>query len=62
MAEVISFEKELNNLREAGFTEEQVNAIWKLTFRLSVELISRSHIYGNILSDAENVFRGRCCK
>lgn len=41
MAETISFKKELDDLRKAGFTDPQVDAIWELAFNLSATIAGK---------------------
>lgn len=39
--EIVSFENELENLRKAGFTDEQVEAVWGLVTRMVTEVANR---------------------
>lgn len=39
--EVISFEKELEKMRNAGFTKDQTQAIWELVARVVMEVAHR---------------------
>jgi len=40
MKEEISFVEELEDLRKAGFTEEQVGAIWHLVAQVTIKIIT----------------------
>ena len=53
MTEKISFEKELNDLRKAGFTESQIKAIWKLTLRVAVVFVNKISPYDSIVLESE---------
>lgn len=39
--EIISFEEKLKGLRDAGFTEEQVKAVWELVAYAVTEVAKR---------------------
>lgn len=39
--EAISFEKELEKMRNAGFTEDQTQAVWELVARMIIEVAHR---------------------
>lgn len=41
MSETIRFDKEIDALREAGFTEEQTQAIWHLVAHVVIEVVTR---------------------
>ena len=46
-----SFEKQLDGLRKAGFTDEQVEAIWWLVTDVVISVVSGNH--ANEVTDNE---------
>ena len=41
----ISFKQQLNKLRAAGFTEQQVQAIWQLVSRVAIDMTNAALEY-----------------